>query len=212
MFKKITQCCYLLIIVAGLSACSSTKMRDVWQSEDFSRKDVQDILIVGMTSNTTNRMVFEREFAYQLEKRGIQAKVSYKAVGKHTPEKEELIEYLKTHKTGFVLVTYVGTQEVDKTFIKPTVTNYVTGGAYPYAGYGRYGYGYSSFGGYWGSGVTTIQTPGYFDETTKTILVTSIYDAATGDIKWTGRSSTFEAQSVSRVTDEVAKVVWDHIQ
>ena len=128
------------------------------------------------------------------------------------PVKEELISYVKKNNYQYVMVTYVGSQEVDKTYIKPTVTNYVTGGVYPYAGYGA-GYGYSNFGGYWGGGnITTIQTPGYFDETTQTILITSIYDTKTGDIKWTGRSATFEAQSVSLVTDEVAKIVWDHIK
>ena len=211
MFKKATFTTFLLCVVLGLSACSSTKMRDVWQDEKFSRGDVKDMLVVGFTSNVTNRMVFEREFVYQLEKRGVQAKASYKALGKHMAVKEELVAYLKEHDFSYVMVTYAGSQEVDKTYIKPTVTNYVTNG-YPYAGYGAYGYGYSSFGGYWGGNVTTIQTPGYFDETTKTILITSIYEAKTGDIVWTGRSSTFEAQSVSRVTDEVAKVVWDHIQ
>ena len=212
MFNKTSIISFALLSVMFLTGCSSTKMRDVWQDEKFARDDIKDMLVVGFTANITNRMVFEREFVYQLEKRGVQAIASYKELGKHMAKKDELVEYLKTHDVTYVMVTYAGAQEVDKTYIKPTVTNYVTGG-YPYAGYGPYGYGYSTFGGYWGpADVTTVQTPGYFDETTKTILVTSIYDAKTGEIKWTGRSATFEAQSVSLVTDEVAKVVWDHIK
>lgn len=204
----------LLVVVLGicsLAACGSTKMRDVWQDPSFSKSDLKDILVVGMSANITNRMVFEREFVYQLEKKGISSVASYKVIGQHTPVKEELVEYLKKSKVSYVLVSYVSAQEVDKTYIEPTVTNYATGG-YPYGGYG-YGYGYSNFGGYWGGGdIVTIQTPGYFDETTETILTTSIYDAASGEIKWTGRSATFEAQSVSLVTDEVAEVIWNHIE
>ncbi len=209
MFKNtviLVSLCTLLLS----TACSSTKMQDVWQAEDFSKKEIQNILVIGVTAHVTNRMVFEREFAYQLKKRGIKATPSYKVIGKKTPEKEHVKEFLKTSDFDYVLLTYVGSKEVDKTFIKPTVTNYATGG-YPYAGYGRYGYGYPTMGGYWDANITTIQTPGYFDETTKTILITSIYDVHSEDIRWTGRSSTFEAQSVSLVTEEVAEVVWDHI-
>lgn len=202
----------LCLLVVMSTACSTTKMRDVWQDEKFAKKDLKNILVVGFSANATNRMVFEREFVYQLEKQGVEAKASYKVLGKHTAVKEELVEYLKTEHYDYVMVTYVGSTEVDQTYIKPTVTNYVTGAGYPYGGYGH-GYGYSNFGGYWGAGsVTTIQTPGYFDETTETILVTSIYDAATGDILWTGRSATFEAQVISAATVDIAKVVWKNIQ
>ena len=76
MFNKITMISFALLSVMFMSGCSSTKMRDVWQDEKFARDDIKDMLVVGFTANITNRMVFEREFVYQLEKRGVQASTS----------------------------------------------------------------------------------------------------------------------------------------
>ena len=203
----------LLVVLATLmiSACGSTKMRDVWQAEEFKRDDLKNVLVVGMTANTTNRMVFEREFVYSLLKSGVKATPSFEVMGRDTPTEESLKAYIKKHPTDYVLITYVSNQEVDKTYIKPTVSTVATGYGYPYGSYG--GYYYPTMGSFWGaSNVSTITTPGYFDEITKTILVTSIYNAKSGAIEWTGRSSTFEANSISRVTEDVAKVVLKNIK
>ncbi|CAA0098351.1 Uncharacterised protein [BD1-7 clade bacterium] len=202
----------ILVLTASLllAACGTTNMRDVWQAPNFHKTDLNDVLIVGMTANATNRMVFEREFVAALMRQGLKATPSYTVLGRKTPDEEAIISYLKDHPTKYVLITYVSNQEVDKTYIKPTVSTVVTGYGYPYGSYG--GYYYPTLGSVWGPGsVNTITTPGYFDETTKTILVTSIYNAETGDIEWTGRSSTFEANSISRVTSDVSKVVLKHI-
>jgi len=48
-----------LLAVLLSSACSTTKLVDHWQAENFSRNDLNNILIVAVTSNATNRFLFE---------------------------------------------------------------------------------------------------------------------------------------------------------
>ena len=215
-----------------LSACGTTDLRDVWQEPDFHKRDFQNVIVVGMTTNITNRTVFEREFVDELEKKDIAAIESYKVIGKKAPSKEALLAYIKDHQVDYVLVTHVAGQEIKTDYIDPKVINYSTGpwggtrvsssaivadggvsvGATTGGYYGGYYGGYRNLGGYWGAGSTvTVQTPGYFEETSYLVLATTIYDTKTLEAVWSARTATYEAKSVSFVTDEVAEIVVEHI-
>ncbi|CAA0105291.1 Uncharacterised protein [BD1-7 clade bacterium] len=198
-----------------LTACSATNLRDVWQNPEFKRDQLNQVLVVDLTAAPTRRMVFEDEFVHELGKKGIKAQPSYKYLGQDVPDKDKIIKFAKNNDYKYFLVTYVANEEIEKTRIPPTVTNYVVGG-YPYGVYPGYYYPY--FNSFWGPGagasVSTIITPGFIDQTVNTIMVTSIYSVETLQILWSGRTSTFEGESqpASYIADQIANQVYQHIK
>ncbi|CAA0125753.1 Uncharacterised protein [BD1-7 clade bacterium] len=198
----------VVFLVLALAGCSSTTLRDVWQSDEFRKGELQKMLVVGLSENVTHRLVFERDVSDSLKPLGVDAIASFTVLGKGEPNKEEVHEYVKTHNIPYVLVTYVDKVERNETYVPPDVS--VVGGPYPY---GRYPHGYyPSFNSMWGPGGTAIvSSPGYTKKTTNTILVTSIYDTDSGEIVWTANTATFQTKSVSKISQEVADVVWNNI-
>ncbi len=205
----------IVFITLCLTACASTNLRDVWQNPEFSRKSLNDVMVVALTADPTRRMVFEEEFVFELKKKGVTAQASYKYLGINTPKRQKIVDFARKEKFKYFLVSYVVNEEVHKTYIPPTITNYVAGG-YPYGAYPGYYYPY--FNSFWGPGagasISTIVTPGYFDQTVDTIMVTSIYSVENLAILWSGRTSTFEgdSQPASYIADAIANQVYEHIK
>ena len=66
----------LLIIsqIVLLGACSSsTKMRDTWHADNFHPEKFDNVLVVGQTTNTSTRLIWESSYAHELETYGITA-------------------------------------------------------------------------------------------------------------------------------------------
>lgn len=179
-------------------------MRDTWQAEGFDAKNFNHVLVVAVSDNLSNRLIFESELVRGLEAKGVAAKASNKAMGNGKPTKEKLVEYVKANKTDFVLVSRLVDIETNKNYVQPTATVYSTGGYY-----------YPGFYGHWNmmdNTSTIITTEGYMDTTETTILETTIYDANKQNLVWAGKSATFEAGSVSEVARALAKLTLANIK
>lgn len=183
----ITGCLVVLIF----SGCGNTRMKDHWQSEDFSKTQLDKVLVVAVTSNQTNRILFEEGLVQTLKNDGITAYASHNAIPKTNPTKEDVIAYVKGHDIKYVLATKVDTIKTNTDYVPESVTTYYTG---PY-----YGYNY-----YWDDGVTMVREA-YTDTQTIVMLVTTVYDAKTEAPVWTGHSETFEMNAVATVGSEIAK-------
>jgi len=204
--KKIVLCIIIAISTFILTACTSTKIRDSWQAENFSRKDLDNALIVAVTTNQTNRFLFENEMVRTMEKSGINAIASHIVLGDKLPEKEEVEAYVKTHDIDYIMATKLETVDVEKDYVPPSVRTYYTGPYYPsyghyYGGYGMYGYG----------STVTMTREAYTDTRITTILVTTVFDAKSGEPAWIGKSSTFEPGSVSSLAADLAKSTWNNM-
>jgi hypothetical protein len=70
-----------LFTVLLLGACPTTKQMDHWQAENFSRNDLNNVLIVAVTSNAGNRFLFESELERRIVRGGLQGITSQRALG-----------------------------------------------------------------------------------------------------------------------------------
>lgn len=194
----------ILFSLQLFTGCSTTKMVDHWQSPEFKPDTVENALVVAVTSNTSNRLLFEISFIDALSKKGINATASYTTLGDEMPTKENVQAYLDTHKHDYIIVVAVGSVDIETDYVPESVRSYYTGYAGPY---------YGTWGGYWGGGNTVTMTrEAYVDTQTNVILTTSIYDVKKEYLAWTGRSKTFEASSVSHIATELANQMMRNVK
>ena len=190
---------YLLVVF--VSGCSTTKLVDHWQDKSFSRNDINNVLIVGVTSDSSNRFLFENTLETAMTRAGLKGITSIKAIGEEFPKKERVEQYVKDHNIDYIVAIKVGDVKIEKDYVPPTVRTYYTG---PY--YASYSHYYS------GHGTTvTLTTPAYVDTRTTIELVTTIFDAKTGSPVWIGRTETFEPHSINLLAEDIAKSVWKNI-
>ena len=178
-----------------LSACSTTSITDAWQEPEFKKSSMKDVLVVGMASNPTNRLLFETGFVAALTEHGIKATASYTAIGDAYPTQEAVEKYLASHPHDYIIVTSLGAVDVETDYVPESVRSYYTGPYYPY------------WGSYWGAGNTVTMTrEAYTDTQTNVTLTTSIFDFEDQQKKlvWAGRSKTFEVTSISYTAGELA--------
>jgi len=185
------------VALSMLAACSSTKITDSWQAPTLHRKQMDNVLVVGLSSNVTNRILFERGFVEALQKNGIKATASYDAIGSNTPTKDTVTAYVQKADIPYVIVTRYGGAEVTKERVPESVRTYYTGPYYP------------TYGGYWNAygSTVTMTRDSYVDTTTTVVLTTSIFEVKSQELVWVGRSKTFEVGSIAYEANELAHQV-----
>lgn len=186
--------CSLLLLLAS---CGTTTLTDAWQEPAFHRRDMQSVLVVAVTSNKTNRLLFEQGFVNALRSEGIQAVASHTVIGSGMPTRESVRDYLHSSKMDHVIVTHYGGQHVTKEYVPESVRTYYTGPYYPY------------YGSYWdrNADTVTMTREAYVDTRTQVVLMTSIFAVDSEKLVWTGRSKSFEVGSISAGAKELAHKV-----
>jgi hypothetical protein len=183
--------------LVAVANCSSTKITDSWQAASLHRSDMKNVLVVGVTNNPTNRVLFERGFVDALTQRGIHASASFQVVGDAFPTREAITAYVRKSGVDYLIVTRLGGTEISKERVPEQVRTYYTGPWYP------------TYADYWNT--VTFTRDSYVDTKTTVVLTTSIYDARTEEIAWVGRSKTFEVGTVVREAGELAHQMVDRI-
>ncbi len=183
-----------------LSACSSTKLTDSWQAPTLHRNDMGNVLVVAVTPNMTNRILFERGFVEALKGRGVNATASVDVIGTSAPSRDSVTAYLKKSDMRHVVITRYAGAEVQKYVVPEQVRTYYTG---PYFG---------TYGAYWDSyNTVTLTRDAYVDTRSTVMLNTSIFDVKTEELVWVGRSKTFEVGSIAYEANDLANAMIDRI-
>ncbi len=187
---------WLAVLLAGLlSSCSTTSLQDAWQAPSFHRKAMDDVLVVAVAANVTNRILFERGFVAALQAKGIKATASYDVIGDALPTRESVTAYVKSSRIGYVVASRYGGTEITREVVPESVRTYTTGPYYP------------SYYGYWDQSSVTLVRQSYVDQTSSVLLTTSIFDVKSGDLVWAGRSKTFEARSIVNEANDLARQI-----
>lgn len=188
------------LCLVTLSACSSTKLTDSWQAPTLHRAQMGNVLVVAVTANMTNRILFERGFVEALQGRGINATASVDVIGTSAPTRESVTAYLKKSDMRYVVAVRYAGSEVQKYVVPEQVRTYYTGPYYP------------TYGAYWDqySTVTTTRDA-YVDTRTTVVLTTSIFEVKTEALVWVGRSKTFEVGSIAYEANDLANAMIDRI-
>jgi hypothetical protein len=161
----------------ALSACGgNTKFTGTWTNPDYAQsQQVDDVLVVAVSENQTNRRIFESALVRELQSQGIMAWPStefHAAVEQLPKEKAEAL----IAENGIEAVIVTRLLDISRKDVYVPPTTYVSS----YPGYGNPYYG--NWYGYYSHGYTVSHDPGYTYEKVTVVLETNLYDASTGDI------------------------------
>jgi len=190
----------------ALAACGGgTKFAGTWTNPEYAKQEnVDDVLVVAISENATSRRMFESELASQLESQGIKAWPStqfHPSVEQLPEEKADAL----IAENGIEAVIVTRLLDVDRQDVYVPPTTYVSS----YPTYGRPYYG--SWYGYYSTGYTVSHDPGYSYEKVTVTLETNLYDAANGNIIWSGQSQTFDPGGVGDVIGPTAGLIVEEL-
>ena len=182
-----------------LSACASTQFNAQWLNpEAGSRLPVRNVLVIGISRDTTARRVYEDTMVAQLAARGVKAQPSYRSLPDDGPAAQPAIERaVRDAGADAVLIsrTISVTNEVR---VSPGV---VMGPPYGFGWGGFYGF----YHGMWASAyaippsVYTVQN---------VVVDTRLFDAKDFMVLWSGSSTTTPTSSMqTTIVDFVTSLV-----
>jgi hypothetical protein len=178
-----------------LSACASTQFNAQWLNpEAGDRLPVRNVLVIGISRDTTARRVYEDTMVAQLAARGVKAQPSYRSLPDDGPAAQPAIERaVRDAGADAVLIsrTISVTSEVR---VSPGV---VMGPPYGFGWGGFYGF----YNGMWASAyaippsVYTVQN---------VVVDTRLFDAKDFMVLWSGSSTTTPTTSMQTTIADFA--------
>lgn len=192
-----------LVLLGGaallLSACASTQFNAQWLNpEAGNRLPVRNVLVIGISRDTTARRIYEDTMVAQLAARGVKAQPSYRSLPDDGPAAQPAIERaVRDAGADAVLIsrTVSVTSEVR---VSPGM---VVGPPYGFGWGGFYGY----YHGMWASAyaippsVYTVQT---------VVVDTRLFDAKDFMVLWSGSSTTTPTSGMqATITDFATSLV-----
>jgi hypothetical protein len=159
---------------------------------------MDDVLVVAVTANPTYRVLFERSFVQALKEKGIDATASIDVIGDAMPTREKVAAHLKDVR--YVVATRYGGSQITKEVVPEQVRTYYVGPYYP------------TYSSYWDYNTITMTRESYVEQTTTTMLTTSIFDARSEELVWAGRSKSFEMDSLNYAAEDLARQIVSDIK
>ena len=187
-------------VISLSGGCATTKLIDHWQSPEFSRSDMNNILVVAMTNNSTARLLFETEIARRAADANLTVATSQQGPGQSLTDRAAVEAYVKANGVDHIIVTRLANVEQEKELVPESVRTYYTGPWYP-----TYGHYYDD------ANTVTVVRDAYVNTRHTFVLVTTIYDVSTQQPVWVGRSESFEPASVINMATAVARITWRNI-
>ena len=188
----------VVLAVAGLLACkkTTTTVPLSWRNPSFEDGGFSKLFVIGVGENDGVRRLFEDTFAKAIAQEGAAAQASWGLL----PQSERLTEEqvrsaIEGGDFDGVLVTRLLGVDEDQEYVPPTTHAMPTT---------TYGPGYY---GYYGSSYTVVHEPGYYKTNTNFRLETNLYAVATGELVWSGHTSTINPESLADVIDSMTAAV-----
>lgn len=192
---------YLLLGLFMLG-CATTQLTDSWRNPEYQKLNPNNVLVVGLTDNTTGRMLYEDKLTGELNKRGINASQSalvFNNSFKNIKQTEEDIDNQidKLLDLGFNTVIVSAVKGVDEhvSYSEGFPETY-----YYYRRFGRYYYLYQD----------VYFEPGYYNKYNVYHIETSIYDLKSKTKKsliWVGSYDIVNPQNISKTVDNYVKAI-----
>jgi len=173
-----------------LYACASVDLANTWKDPAFAGPPLRRVLVAGLARSEVNRRIFEDTFARDLNAAGVAASASHTVLADAAGlGRDQMRDAVRKNGADSVLVTRVvrAEQRVD---LAPTPVMAPMGG-----GGGLYGW--------YGSTVAAMPV----EEYTVVTLESTLWDAKTEKIVWSGTSQTFESTDIAGITDQLAQLL-----
>jgi len=184
LLKTITLALTALVI----TACANTKPVGEWSNEQFTGK-LNNILIIGVTSRSDRRRVFEDKFVEELAALKVNATPSYKLIDSSLYLSRAVVENaIKGQGIGAVLVTRLAGIKDKEVYRQPDNQD---------ENLSYFNYYDKSF---------HQANDGYYEQYRTVVLETNLYDAASGELVWSMQSETMDASQPRHVIEDQIKL------
>lgn len=176
---------FLLILTAlMLAACAAAKPIGEWRDEGYTGQ-VDNILVLGITTRSTRRRVFEDLFVRSLSSVGVKGAPSYELITSTLNlTREQVEDAIRGRGYGAVLVTRVAGVKQEEVYKRP-------------ANYDHYDelYEYYDY-------VLEETSPGYQSQFRVVTLETNLWDTATGKLIWQMKSEAMDRSQPRHVLQD----------
>lgn len=208
---------HLLSITAllFLTACTttSTTISDTWKAPNFTGNSLNTILVLGVSDNESNRKMFEDSMVKALNTAGTHAVASYTVLSTSQKlSKTAITAAVKKQGYNGIIISRFVTVKSNSHYVKGD-SYVVPNGAYS-MGYpsGFYDAGYNGFyrSGYYGyyqNSYSVVHEPDYMVTTKSIVLETNLYSVKSNMLIWSGRSTTVNPESASKVIPSVTTAI-----
>ena len=185
----------LLILLLSFTSCTSTKLTSVWRDNTFEGY-IDTLMVVAVTENTRNRLIFERKFVEEFVKAGIEAVASIDVIPpEETANEDAILTAAKKREISMIMVTHLIGVE-DKEVFHPPKTYTV-----PSRGY------YGRFNSYYPHVYEYVHEPGYYTKHKSVNLETNLYETKNEKLIWSVTSETIDPGSVNTIIESLSNEV-----
>jgi len=185
-----------LLVFSFLPACAVTKFHSVSVDDTYTGGPIKKVLIVGVANERRSRLLFERMFAEEFGKRGVEAVASHKVI--ILPKdltKERIVREAEKLGADAVLVTFVvGVKDQYLTYDPANVQRAPR----------------TKLSWNWVN--TYASEPVTYTKMESVRLSTNIFERKTEKLVWNGISETVDMESVEEVIDSLCKAVLKDIR
>lgn len=185
-----------LLVFSFLPACAVTKFQSITVDDTYTGGPIKKVLIVGAENERRSRLMFEKIFAEEFGKRGVEAIASHKVI--ILPKdltKERIIREAGNLGVDAVLVTFViGVKEEYLTYDPANVQRSTRAKLN------------------WNWVNTYASAPVTYTKTESVRLSTNIFELKTEKLVWNGISETMQMESVKELIDSLCKAVLKDIR
>ena len=187
LLKTIT----LTLTALVITACANTRPVGEWSNESFSGK-LNNILIIGVTSRSDRRRVFEDKFVEGLAASNVNATPSHKLMDSSLHLTRQVVENaIKGQDIGAVLVTRLAGVKEKEVYRHPDNQDENL-----------------SYFSYYDKSLHQAND-GYTAQYRTVVLETNLYDTASGELVWSMQSETMDASQPRQVIEDQIKLTID---
>jgi hypothetical protein len=186
-----------VLVCLALGCSSSTSLLGEWRDPSLTRGPYRKVLVLAMGPREDLRRTYEDAFVRELRQRGTVAIESYTLLPLPTEhvERDAVVKAVADSGADAVIVTRLLKME-----------SRVVGGSPAYTPPTTSLYGYQAMGSYYrpvGYGDSALQAYPSMVAT----LETSLFDAATARVAWSGTTETFDADEAQRQIPGLVKTL-----
>lgn len=197
-----------LMLIIMETGCASISLVNSWKDDKAPAKQYRKLLVVGVAKSNQMRQVFEEVFSDELRKMKLEATSSYTVTGVEAKQSRETLEEA-VRKSGAdgVLITRLVNLKRNTT----TQTGFVmTDRGFSHPDFHDPVFMPTDMLGYYGATVSHASfehRPVEVTTSTVATLQTSLFDAGTGRLVWSGTTSAVDPAGVVTISSKLSGVV-----
>lgn len=187
----------LLVLITG---CTTSRITSSWKAPDMPPKSFQKITVLGLIreADRSIREKIENHLVGDLNDLGYTAISSFAQFGPKAFEdlnEEQVYQKLKESGADAVLTIVLLNKEKERYYVPATVV---------YSPYSQY---YHRFEGYYGTLITRIASPGYYNVSTRYFWESNLYDLNTRELVYSVQTQSFDPSSTESLGHEYGRMI-----